>query len=546
MPASSPTPSSTTVPPTATPSRGTGTQAVATLYSNATTATAFPAVTLRTVGSSGGQAAAFTYDLPRSVVQTRQGNPAWAGTERDGQTPIRSDDMFFGGSSTDWVNLGKVAIPQADEQQRLLANLIQVMNRDKKPLPRFWYFPRSLKAVVIGTGDDHGNGGTAGRFDQYLANSPAGCSVADWTCPRFTSYIYPNTPLSDAAAQAYTNQGFEVGVHATTNCGNFTPASIATTYSTQLAQWRANYPSLADPVTNRMHCIAWSDWSSQPKVERSNGIRMDTNYYYWPGTWMQNRPGFMTGSGMPMRFADSNGTMIDIYQAATQMTDESGQTYPFTPTPCWTTRSAALGYYGAFIANMHTDSATTPQSDALIASAQSRGVPIVSGKQMPTWIDGRNASSYGDVSWSNSTLSFTVSVGAGATGLTGMLPTAGPNGTQLTGINRGGGAVTTRSETIKGLEYAIFTAAAGGYTATYGAGRAGDRGGQPRHRARGGRPEREPAVDHEERRHLRGQPRHHRVEADHDEGQAGGDAEARDVGDRTQARDHLLLPRHVD
>ncbi len=48
-------------------------------------------------------------------------------------------------ASTDWVNLGKVAIPQADEQQRLLANLIQIMNRDKKPLPRFWYFPRASR-----------------------------------------------------------------------------------------------------------------------------------------------------------------------------------------------------------------------------------------------------------------------------------------------------------------------------------------------------------------------------------------------------------------
>ena len=37
-----------------------------------------------------------------------------------------------------------------------------------------------------------------------------------------------------------------------------------------------------------------------------------------------------TGSGMPMRFADADGTMIDVYQATTQMTDESGQTYPFT------------------------------------------------------------------------------------------------------------------------------------------------------------------------------------------------------------------------
>ena len=134
--------------------------------------------------------------------------------------------------------------------------------------------------------------------------------------------------------------------------------------------------------------------------------------------------------------------MIDVYQAATQMTDESDQTYPFTPNTLLDNALGSLGYYGAFTANMHTDSATIPQNDALIASAQARGVPIVSGKQMLTWIDGRNASSYGDIAWNTNTLTFTVAVGAGATGLTGMLPTAGPSGTQLTGITRGGSAVT--------------------------------------------------------------------------------------------------------
>lgn len=45
-------------------------------------------------GSLGGQAATFTYDLARSVVYTRQANPAWAGQERDGIAPKRSDDLF--------------------------------------------------------------------------------------------------------------------------------------------------------------------------------------------------------------------------------------------------------------------------------------------------------------------------------------------------------------------------------------------------------------------------------------------------------------------
>ena len=65
-----------------------GATAVATLYSNATAPTSNPAVTLRSVGSVGGQVAAFTYDLARSVVYTRQGNPAWVGQERDGLRPF--------------------------------------------------------------------------------------------------------------------------------------------------------------------------------------------------------------------------------------------------------------------------------------------------------------------------------------------------------------------------------------------------------------------------------------------------------------------------
>ncbi len=89
-------------------------------------------------------------------------------------------------------------------------------------------------------------------------------------------------------------------------------------------------PSLTPSPTERHHCITWSDWATAPKTELTFGIRLDTNYYYWPPAWVQDRPGMFTGSGMPMRFADLDGTMIDVYQVATQMTDESGQSYPFT------------------------------------------------------------------------------------------------------------------------------------------------------------------------------------------------------------------------
>jgi methionine-rich copper-binding protein CopC len=444
-----------------------GATSVATLYSNATTATPNPAVTLRSVGANGGQAAAFTYDLAKSIVQTRQGNPAWAGQERDGglnDGVIRSDDMFY----PNWVNLNKVAIPQADEQQRLLANLIEDMNRDRKPLPRFWYFPNGHKAVVVATGDDHGNNGTAGRFDQYAANSAAGCSVANWQCLRFSSYIYASTPLSNSQALSYHNSGFEVASHPNNGCSNYSSqAALATTYTNDLSDWASKYTSLPAPVSNRFHCLVWSDWASQPKVELSNGIRLDANYYYWPGAWIQDRPGFMTGSGMPMRFADTDGGMIDVYQAATQMTDESGQSYPLTSDTLLENALGSLGYYGAFTANMHTDSETTLDSDQMLASATAHGVPMITARQLLTWLDGRNASSFKNIGWSSNTLSFTVEAGAGASGLQAMVPTAGPGGTTLSGITRSGSSVSYTLQSIKGMQYAVFSASAGTYSAAY-------------------------------------------------------------------------------
>lgn len=344
-----------------------GATSLATLYSNSTTATTYPALTLRSVGANGGQAAAFAYDLATSIVYTRQGNPAWATQERDGFAPIRSDDKYYGASITDpqldWIDLSKVAIPQADEQQRLLANLILEMNRDKKPLPRFWYFPRGEKAVVIMTGDDHANNGTAGRFDQFIASSPAGCSVENWECVRGTSYIFPNTPLTNSQAASYHAAGFEVGLHINTNCADYTPASLETFYSQQISTWTAKYSSIPPPITQRHHCIAWSDWATGAKVQLNHGIRLDTSYYFWPPSWVANVPGIFTGSAMPMRFADLDGALIDVYHAATQMTDESGQQYPNTVDTLLDRALGAEGYYGVYTVNAHTDIAQIPEAD---------------------------------------------------------------------------------------------------------------------------------------------------------------------------------------
>jgi large repetitive protein len=441
-----------------------GTNSLATLYSTISTSTVFPAITSHTVGS--GTAVAFSYDLAKSVVYTRQGNPALVGQSLDGESgPIRSDNLFFNG----WLDFTNVSIPQADEQQHLLTNILLLNNLHKKPLPHLWFLPSQFKAAVVMTGDDHNfnYGSTETRFNEYMGfGNNTAADVANWKAVRGTSYIYNNTPIPTAPVDSvafFQNNGFEIALHPTTNCTNFTFASLSSDLSSQLSQLKLQYPELDSPKTNRTHCLPWSDWSSQPQIENSLGMRLDVNYYYWPDTWVQNRPGMFTGSGMPMRFSDLDGNIIDTYQAPTQITDESGQDIAFNIN---TLLSNAInkGYYGAFVMNMHTDFGIHPGSDAITTAAASMGIPVVSAKQMLTWLDSRNNTAFSNMTWDGTRLSFHLSTSA--VNLQAMVPFNSGTGTLLQ-VTEAGSDHPFTLQTIKGISYGFFPATTNDYVAIY-------------------------------------------------------------------------------
>ena len=447
-----------------------GATAIATLYSNATTATSNPAVTLRSVGANGGEAAAFVYDLARSVVYTRQGNPAWAGQERDGAVGLRPSDLFY----SSWINTNKIAIPQADEQQRLLANLITTMERDRLPVPRFWYLPRGEKAVVVLSGDDHSTlqapGGIASNFDRLKQLSPAGCVVTRWECVRATAYTYASSTLTNGQAAGYVAEGFEVALHpnfGSCPAGPTSQSALAAAYDAQLAQFAAKYTSIPAQVSSRSHCVYWPDWASNAKVEAARGIRMDANYYHYPASWLGAKPGFLNGGGFPMRFADADGSLIDAYQQNTNVNDEITSSFASMIDALLDKALGPEGYYGAFGVNIHMDHpAPTSGYEQIVPEAQARGVPLISYKQLLDWVDGRNASTIGGLGWNAGVLTFATKVGAGAQGLQAMLPTRGPSGT-LAAVTCGGSPVDFTVKTVKGLEYAMFDAVTGVCTATY-------------------------------------------------------------------------------
>lgn len=441
-----------------------GTRAVASLYSDATTATSNPAVTERAVGS--GHAAAFSYDLPKSIALMHQGNPASVGQDTDGNGSVRPDDLFVNGSGgADWLNKTKAHIPQADEQQVLLINMILTETKDSSPLPKFWILPHGHKSALVMMEDDHGtSGGTLDVFNKLLLASPANCSAIDWGCSRGGSLLYTNSGLTPDKANTAQSLGFSMGVHITTGCNAYSDfASLSSMYTSQLSDFAAKYTLLPPQRVNRTHCYIWSDWDSTPKADIAHGIRYNINYELYPPSWTDGNAGYLTGSGMTMRFTDASGSLLDDYQGVTDLDYETDNTSASMDADLDNTINSNA-FYG--VLGVHYDSSDS-YDELLIAAAKARNIPMVNAEQMITWKDALGSSSFTNVTSSASQLKFTTNVAEGGEGMQAMIPATTSAGT-LSSLKIAGNATTFTTETIKGVDYATFDAVPGAYVADYG------------------------------------------------------------------------------
>ena len=264
------------------------------------------------------------------------------------------------------------------------------------PLPRFWYLPRGDKAVVVMTGDDHGNGGTAGRFDEQIADSTPGCNVANWECVRSTSYVYPNTPLTDAQAAAYTSQGFEVGLHVTTDCADWTPQSLANFYSDAARGVARRVSESPGPVT-QSHALHRQQRLLDAAARRA-GQRHPARHEL---LLLAARLG--PGSSRPLhrfRAADAirrSRRLGDRRVPGRDADDRRVGTDATRPrsTRCSTTRSVRSATTACSPRTCTPTARRAAAPTRSSSSAQARNVPVVSARQMLDWLDGRNASSFG-------------------------------------------------------------------------------------------------------------------------------------------------------
>ena len=149
--------------------------------------------------------------------------------------------------------------------------------------------------------------------------------------PRHLLYLSEYRELRNAEA-AYNVDGFEVGVHVSSLCDDWTPTQLASLFSSAARPLAGEFSrGCLLRARTGTHCIRGATgrrirrWSGKRHPPRDEPLRLSLGM------------GSRSGPARPLAPAcrcvspTSTGRAIDVYQATTQTTDESAETYPFNP-----------------------------------------------------------------------------------------------------------------------------------------------------------------------------------------------------------------------
>jgi len=443
-----------------------GATPLAHLYDDANTPSSNPAVTVNRSGS--GQAVAFAFDLARSVVLMRQGNPEWQNTEGDDVSGYRPLDLFVRPDGRVYCDTEHLKIPQADEKQRFLANIITRLMG--KPLPRMWYLPGMHKTMMINAGDGESN------YGPQISPVLDACASYGGS---FTVYLMSRgielTTLKQEAD--WRAAGHEVGVHmyggGPEGAGAYDALQKA--YAKIVADLKSKFGH--GSRTARNHTLDWTGWVDMAAIEAEFGTSMDLNYIHllWDAS-PRNTYGYPTGTGLPQRFIDAQGRLLPIYQATTHWADEF---FVYSKTPpdeaaeiiIKMFEAAQGGYYSAFVNGIHPcrfngyggrDKITPVWPHKVWAYCREQGIPSWSAEKLLDFLQARNKARFENVTWlvdpkqNTSQLAFEFRTPAEGQDLTIMIPSRW-SARVLKSVAAGGKTVKLSTETIKGIEYGMFT-----------------------------------------------------------------------------------------
>jgi hypothetical protein len=264
-----------------------------------------PAIVTGTHGA--GRFAVFAYDLASSVVLSHQGRPELASTgptpDSDGDGVFAPSDLFQG-----FLDVNRRHIPQADLQQRLLVRLIAWASEGAGPLVRLWPFPDGAPAIALINGDSDGM--IRAQLEWYV-------NMTEAHGGRYTIYVMEQHygELPPGLATEYRRRGHSLGPHIWHSLRP-DPDTFARHLAAEVDRFTANYGQA--PRTTRHHCVVWPGWVDTAKALAAAGIRLETNYR----AAERYQSGYLTGSGLPMRFIDQQGELVECFQQETLLCDD--------------------------------------------------------------------------------------------------------------------------------------------------------------------------------------------------------------------------------
>jgi hypothetical protein len=370
---------------------------IAELWLDSRTKTSFPAIFER------GNVVVFAYDLAKAVSLIRQGDPGRVGARGlGGGEPYRIQDLLTGyADSACWH------LPQADIHAMLLVNAVHELARS--PQPRWWYYPApSTRSVLVLDSDDDWS--APEHFDALL-------SAVEGHGGRITIYLMlgptKRTIATPEKVAAWRERGHSFGIHHNAFDPSFEGEDqeelIEDVIRNDIAEFAELYGAV--PVTNRNHCLGWKGYVDVPRLFAELGTDMDLNTTNAGPSWLK----YLNGSGRPMRFVDSDGTVIDCFQQSTQAYDDLAIQGLLTADPAG---QAALTvqlmedkldrYFSPMSMLSHPVSFATYSSgymNACWSAARELGMPIWSAFEWASFTRARDAARISSARWEGSRFS---------------------------------------------------------------------------------------------------------------------------------------------
>ena len=449
------------------------------------------------VGRRHGAGVVFfwAFDVGHNVALIRQGDPHRVNVERDGLAKIRFTDLAFG-----WVDPDLLDRADADQYVRVLVGQLAAGGAARGPLLAADFFPGAARTVLIATGDAHGVG--AEVLDQVLHRvEAAGGRLSVFYEPpqapgwrryarraRWAASALPlvgpvlqsrDAPPSPQLVNEWRVRGHEFSPHPTGDPDPDTGLSRAWQDFDDDGYGTAH-------MVVRTHEVSWHGWVDTPRAQRRHGVRMNLDAYY-VGPVMRQRDGrwshgHLIGSGLPARFVDEGGQVLDCYQQPTQVVDEQ-LLRAMEAAEDLTSQEAAdvvsqqlnralTGPPAALCAVFHIDSFVPAVGRAVEAGAfldsvlrafRSRDAPIITAGRWLSFLDGRRASAIVSRLWDADArrLTCVVQVSPLAAPGVGLLLPAAVDGRRVHDVALDGAAASLESLTRAGREWVRVVALPG-------------------------------------------------------------------------------------